>query len=400
MAKHGARGFVMTNCEELSTTEKTECWVREYFEFRDWSVEKLDLGKEGAADFQICKDANCFLCEVKTVESVHANYPWSPSLDVHNAERKKRQDSYKQWIEENPDSRLVLNPTEYDFVYGDPSKFKRKYKGRARFTEEQFNKFSNDMHDYFARSTKVQHLPFSIRLDSDDLYVPYGDERKQFFEWLENELIAIVNKKRVDRRWHFEKLPYGSAFRLSMFYPIHQSKRENDVDADYQLSITGPNYSNKLDIQIFSYGQLNLDAITQNIEGGLRQLSITVSRDRFQGDARVISLAFGGGLSFEWEALLPHISWLLLQNKSLDAIAVLDRVPKVEPPNQQQEGIEAFLSWISSSFNQPWETRFIVFHNTWRPNEHMEMISQAFHYHKNRHIESHKIEIPRSWLLE
>lgn len=388
----------MKNCDELLSTDKTECQVREYFESRGWSVEKLDLGGVRAADFQICKDDICFLCEVKTVESVHANLPWAPSLDVYETERKERQSANERWIKENPGSRLVSNSTDYEFVYGDQDTFRQKYGGRARFTEKNFKKFATEITNHFARSPTVQHLPFTVRLDSNDLYTPYGDEKEQFIEWLENELIAIASRKPIDYRWRVEKLPNSPTFHLDMFYPIHHSTRENDVNATYQMSITVPNYSDKLEVHISSYGQLNLDAITRNVESGLRQqLEATASREGFQGKPQVIVLAFAGGLAFEWGALWPHLSLLLQQNESLNAIAVLDRVKEGEPP-EQQGGIEAFFSWLGS--NQPWETRFIVVHNTWHPNEYRAMVARAFDYHKNGHIDSHTIEIPQSWLRE
>ncbi len=390
----------MTDCNKLPVTEKTECYVREYFESRGWLVEKLDTGKESAADFSICKEGVCFLCEVKTIESVHANLPWAPSLSVFETEREERQARNKQFAEENPDSRLVLNPTDYEFTYGDPKAFRQKYQNRPRFTESQFKEFANEMRKFFTESPKVRYLPFSIRLDSDDLYVPFGDKRTHFFEWLESELVAIVNGSPPDCRWHIKELPYGTAHHFFMHYPIHYAERENDAKAKYSLSITGPNYSDRLDIQIFSYGQLNQDAIGQNIESGLRQLSATGSRERFQGNAQVIVLAFAGGLSFEWDALLPYLSWLLQQNPTLNGIVVLDHVPEGEPPDQQQEGIEAFLSWIGSSFTQSWEARFVVVHNTWHPNEHNETIAQAFDHNKNAHIEAHTIKTPPSWLLK
>ncbi|MCP4419145.1 MAG: hypothetical protein GY805_21225, partial [Chloroflexi bacterium] len=322
------------------------------------------------------------------------------SLSVYEAKRKEQQASHKQSQDENPDSRLVLNPIEYEFVNSDPAAFKRKYHGRTRFTEAQFKEFSDDMRSYFTGSAKVKHLPFSIRLDSNGLYVPYQDERSQFFEWLKNELIFIVSGQTIDHSWHIEKLLHGSAHRFSIFYPIHRSYRENDADAEFMISITGPNYVDELDIQIFSYGQLNLDAITRNIESGLRQLRATVARTRFGGNALVIMLAFAGGLSFEWEELLPHISWLLWQNEVLNAIAILDRVPKGNSPNRRQESAEYLLNWISSNFTQPWETRFVVVHNTWHLNQHRDGVEQAFFYHKNSHINSDTIEIPQLWLSD
>lgn len=388
----------MTQCNNLPPTEKTECQIREYFETRDWVVEKLDTGQQKAADFHIYKQGVSFLCEVKTVESVHANLPWAPSFSVFEAEREERRARNKQYIEENPDSRLVLNPTDYEFTYGDPKTFKQKYRDRPRFTETQFKEFAENMRKFFAESDKTGHLPFTIRLDSDDLYVPYNERRTDFFEWLEIQLVAIANGDTIDRRWHVQQLPYQTTHRFSMHYPIHVGERENDTNARYSLSITGPNNDSRLDVQIFSYGQLNLDAIGQNVESGLGQLSATSARDEFLNKAQIIALAFAGGLGFEWDQLLAYLSWLLQQNPSLNGIVVVDRVPEGNLPTQSQKDNDDFLRWISSSFGQRWETRFVVVHNTWHPNEYRETLMQAFDYYKNSHVDAHTIEIPQSWL--
>jgi hypothetical protein len=396
----------MSNCDDLPPTERTECYVREYFESRGWSVDKLDRGKNKAADFHIHKNGNGFLCEVKTVESVHANLPWSPSLDVFESERKERQKSNERWMFENPDSRLILNPGEYEFVYGDAGKFRRKYQRRKRFTEKEFNDFAADMHRHFTQSARVRDLPFSVRLDSDDLSVPYGKEREQFYEWLETELLAINAREQVDRRWDIERLPDEATYRLSMFYPIHQvriekendvnapKKIENEVNADYQLAVTGPNPGRALELHIFGYGQLNLDAITQNVDSGLSQLQATVSREQFLELPQVIVLAFAGGLTFEWPELLTHVSWLLSENESLNAIAILDRETECEAPDPQ-ENVVAFIGFGRVN---PLETVFVLVHNTWHPNAHKETLQRVFDYHKNAHVESDSIGIPAAWL--
>ena len=101
---------MINNSEESKPSEQNERYVYEYFIQRGWSVTKLDTGnqQEQAADFQISDPAGCcFLCEVKTIESVRANFPSKP-YDSYREERKRRQDEIKKWAEENPGKRLIL----------------------------------------------------------------------------------------------------------------------------------------------------------------------------------------------------------------------------------------------------------------------------------------------------
>ena len=91
----------------MAQEDPTEKVVREYFAGQGWNVEKLDTGKKRAADFRVCNDGNCFLCEVKTVKSMRADFPSNP-LESYLEQRKSRQEEIKRWREENPDKRLIL----------------------------------------------------------------------------------------------------------------------------------------------------------------------------------------------------------------------------------------------------------------------------------------------------
>ena len=53
--------------------------------------------------------------EVKTVDSVRANFPSTP-LDSYLERRKKQQAKIREWMEENPDKRLILHPNDWEFI--------------------------------------------------------------------------------------------------------------------------------------------------------------------------------------------------------------------------------------------------------------------------------------------
>ena len=345
----------------MTKSEQSEQTVREYFESRvGWKVTKLDSARNNgrAADFRICEGSICFLCEVKTVESVRANFPSTP-LYSYLEQRGKQQAEIKKWTNENPDKRLILRPGEWDFIHGDEFEFEKKYRKQRRNTEDGFKKFAQTMKDHLSNSI-IKDLPYSLRLDSDDLYVPNLTEQSTFFKWLENEIQAI-NKRNPSRDWCIQKLPYGNAVSYSTFYSIHAPTDKDDVKAKYQLMIKGPYNADSLEVNIHSYGGLNLDAITSNVKSGLDQLEKSASREQDHLLPRIIVLAFASGIGFDWQALSSHIVWLLENHSKLSAIAILDWIPDGIPPSPEQ----GFFAWARFRATTPIVPRFEVYHNSW-----------------------------------
>lgn len=342
----------------MAQEDPTEKVIREYFAGQGWSVEKLDTGKKRAADFRVCDNGNRFLCEVKTVKSMRANFPANP-LESYLEQRKRRQEEIKKWQEENPDKRLILRSEDRDFIYGHEIEFVKKYQGRRRNTEAGFNEFAEELKEYLNNSN-VKDLPYSVRLDSDDLYQPTKQERGAFFKWLENEIQAI-NEGKPGWQWVVEEPSYGNAALYSAFYLIHKPAHEHDTKSEYQLTIRGPFEIDSLEINIHSYGTLNLKAITTNVESGLKQLESSASRENDKQIPRIIVLAFESGIGLEWQQLSSHISWLLEEHPKLSAIAILDWTPDGTPP-LQEDGMEA---WYQFFLTTPTVPRFVVFHNSW-----------------------------------
>jgi hypothetical protein len=350
---------MVINVKELTLSKQNEQVIQKYFETRPgWKVTKLDLGKRRAADFRICDNANCcFLCEVKTIESVRANFPSFP-LDSYLEQRKTRQDEIRRWKEENPDKQLILRPDEWHFIYGDEIEFTKKYLNRRRNTEKWFKEFAQTVQDYFTTSS-IKDLSYSLRIDSQDLYVPNPQERKLFFQWLEDEIKAIDNGT-PSRYWQVE-VQYGRAALYSTFYQIHAPTHKEDVESVYQLMVEGPYEDGSLKVNIHSYGGLNLDAITSNVESGLQQLEKSAYRKKDPKIPRIIVLAFESGIGWEWQQLSSHITWLLENHLDLSAIAVLDLKPDGVPPSPKED-LKAWIEFHAITPMVPW---FVVYHSRW-----------------------------------
>jgi hypothetical protein len=349
----------MARMSEQSSSARTEQIIQAYFEQRPgWTVAKLDSGKTPAADFRICHSEDCILCEVKTVVSVRANYPGKP-IDSHLDQRKKKLEEIERWRTENPGKHLILPPGEFEFMYGDEADFIKKFGGRNRNTKKGFDKFDQTMKGFLA-SSSVKDLPYRLRLDSDDLYSPNRAERDKFFEWLVSE-IQEISQGNPSWQWQRDRVPLGETTLFSAFYEIHAAAHENDVKAEYQLTLEGPRGSGGLEVSIFSYGGLNLDAITRNVEAGIRQLESSAAREGDQQIPRVIALAFESGIGFEWPELFSHIVWLLKSHPDLSAVAVLDWVSDGTPPPLE----DGFFAWVGFHATGPQVPRFIVYHNPW-----------------------------------
>jgi len=340
-------------------SEETEKEVREYFEAAGWSVEKLDLGKESAADFLISNGRTIsFFCEVKTIESVRADLPYTP-IEYFREERKKRQIEIQKWKIENPGTQLILRPGEWEFIYGNEIEFEKKYRQRSRNTETSFRNFISRLTDDLLRNQTINNLPYRLRVDSDDLFVPNSAEYDNFIKWLESEIIAI-DQGQIGWMWHDQKLPYSSSHLYTSFYNIHEANNENDIKHKFQITLEGPTTSDHLGVDIFFYGGLNLDAITSNVNKGIKQLQVIADRINLQNLPRIIVLAFESGIGFDWEQLSEHIQWLLASHPTLSAIAILDHVPGGTPTKEEQDD---FLKWFKFLERVPWVISFTVYHN-------------------------------------
>lgn len=288
---------------------QTEQIVREYFESRSgWIVTKLDTGKQKAADFRLYDGNDYFLCEVKTVTSVRAN----------------------------------------------------KDSGRTKGTEKWFKEFIETMKRHF-ESLPVGNLSYILRLDSDDLYVPPRREVDTFLKWLENE-IQLIHIGKPSKQWHVQKFLHGKYNIYSTRYPIHLPTYNNDAIAIYQLMLIGPREEGILEISGFGYGDLNLEAITSNVEDGVIQLQRSAARESDSQIPSFIVLAFESGLGFEYtrDSLSVHIAYLLTEHTDLSAIAILEKVPNGVPPPTSKDD---FFAWILFGITTTWLTRFIVYHN-------------------------------------
>jgi hypothetical protein len=348
-----------TNKNTKSLSTDSEQVVREYFEAHTgWTVTKLDTGREKAADFRVYDTQICFLCEVKTIESVRANFPYAP-LDYYRQQRVKNRSEIEKWKKENPELKLIMPPGEWDFIYGDENEFTKKYRRLGRNTEKWFTKFSKDVEDYLMHSS-IRDFPYRLRIDSDNMYVPNESERKIFLKWLENEISAITRGE-ISGHWQPQNLLNGRVIGYSSFYQIHMPTHENDTPVYYQLTIEGPLASGPLKISSFAYGGLNLDAIISNVESGLKQLESSAMRETDPQIPRIIALAFTSGLGFEKEQLSPCITKLLQNHPNLSAIAVLEWIPDGTPPPEEK----GFLAWAQFQATTPRIPRFIVYHNPW-----------------------------------
>lgn len=332
--------------------------VRTYFEVLGWTVAKLKAGRTGkVADFRVCQGSNCFLCEVKTVESARANFPYT-SIEYYHSQRKRRRDEIEKWMAENPDTRLFLRKDEREFIHGDVAEFTRKYRDRRKNTQYWFQRFAQAMKEYFTTSSPIRSLPYILRLDSQDLYRPTPDERDSFFKWLDREIQAI-DEGRPSWHWDVQRWSDRAAF-YSTFYPIHSPTHENDTKVKYQVSVLGPGKAGSLEVHVHSYGTLNLDSITRSVKAGLKQLESSASREADQQVPRVIALALKSGIGFEWGQLSSCITYLLKEHLDLSAIAVLRWTPNGKLPQDSH-----FLDQIEFYATTPAVPTFAVYHNSW-----------------------------------
>jgi hypothetical protein len=365
---------------EENAGKHTEQIIREYFESRaGWIVEKLDTGKQKAADYRICGHGNCFLCEVKNIESVHSNFPYQP-LDYYLKERGWAQEFIRSAKEENPQSHIVMPPEQWEFTFGDMNEFINKHHMMVRNTEMHFNRFANEMAEFLTKDSKVKDLPYSIRLDSDDLYIPWRQKRLDFLHWIENE-IELISKGIINWYWQDNGLPYIRSF--TNFKTMKVYDEEGKIKSRYQITVEGPLKDGPLLVYTHSYGVLNEKAIIQEIEKAISQIDSSSQRELDQEIPRVVALGFSSGLGFDDGQLYKLIDEQLKTHTDLSAIVVIQKVPETFYLHKEDEDI---LDWLSSTLKIPFIPGFYVVHNSWLRKNIKPLHIDAFNFGKSFQI--------------
>lgn len=346
----------------------TEQQVREYFEgLSGWTVEKLDTGKPvgRAPDFRICHGDRCFLCEVKTIESVRADIPYGPVEDYRVDERAKAREEVDALVRAHPDRRLIMAGERREWLHAPEMQLRKRYRHSRRNTESQFRElFEGPLRQHFG-ACPISELPYDVRLDSDDLYVPSEGERHRFLDWLENEIRTIDRGDPADRRWVVEKSPHTSPV-YSIHYPLHERIDEHETRHVVSVRLQRRMFEDEqrgLRIDVHCYGTLNVERVAANVEQALEQLrDIAAREDRNASLPRVVVLRFERGLHpvDDLELLEEEIRGLFGQYDDLSAIAVLQWRPDGHAPPAEQ-GISAWFRFLEDTRRVLF---FTVYHNT------------------------------------
>jgi len=353
--------------EKLISADQNEQIVKNYFKDRGWQVTKLDWpghpASVKAADWRIYNDDYCFLCEVKTVSSVLADVSYGPVEGYMVDKRNKERARLEELKRARPDIRLLVSPDHYEFVYGNEQRFRRQYRFRKRHTESEFKKLFGEKIKRRLSKSSIRNLPYILRFDSDNLYVPTKAELETCAKWVEAELLRI-HRGKPSRSWRVSRTAPRSSALYSTFYLLHKSVSDADVDRTIQITAIGPKRDKHLEVEVHCYGMPNLDAITRNVEEASRQLQSSASKEKNESVPRAVVVAFETGITaqmaLEWQEVVePHFAWLLKEYPNSSALAMLEIVLDGTPPPEK----EGFLAWLNFALRAPRVPRFRVYHN-------------------------------------
>jgi hypothetical protein len=360
----------------------TEQQVRNYFLSRaGWSVHKLDAGNTAgrAPDFLICHDQRCFLCEVKAIGSVRADIPDGSVLDHFVGRRNERRARIDRYLDENLEKTLLMRQEEWHWLRASDAEFRKRYGFRRRNTEAKFRDHSENPLCEELDKSSVSELPYDLRLDSDDLYVPSKAERRRLVDWLVTQITAIHRGEPRDWKWIGEKRP-STTPAYSARYPLHRPA--DDYDSEHPLSISlhrrgRTDDGEGLRVDAHCYGALNIERVRSNVKEAVGQLREAASREgQYQRLPRVVVLRFQRALDpvDDMELLEKEIRDLFRQYADLSAIAVLDWRPEGRPPSAE-EGILARLRFLAQT---PRVRFFRVYHNGWCSDATERLDPEAF----------------------
>ena len=284
-------------------TQATEELIRQYFEQKGWSGQKLDKPRKNAvtaSDWLFSKSGVCFLCEVKTITSVR----------------------------------------------------------KGLFTEAHFTAFDRMLDEHFSTSI-WSNTPLSVRIHSDTVYQPSLSETRNFINWLESALLMLRDDK-FAYRWMRDVMPWGGKLYTTHYtFSTTAQGRESSFSVHVSTTTTG----DKLEIQSYIYGDLHVDKIDDNVLKARDQLKRTAQRQSDTAIPRVVVLAFegtnGGGIGFDWQMACKRIGELLQQYRDISTIVVMSFTN-----TEKYEG-DDIIEWLATAASSPIVPYFVVFHNRW-----------------------------------
>lgn len=275
-------------------SKKVEQEVRSYFEKRMCTLKKFpDDGKknkEKVCDFLVTNNDIEFLCEVKEIKSAKASHHYAEDAKAH---------------------------------------------GEERSTQSPFEESMKKLEEFLLGSS-VAKLPYSIRIDSDNLYAPAPSTDKKpnsefddFAEWLEKSIQEFEDDT-LDSEWLEGN--YNGIRSISTEYSF------NNQNKNISITITNPTLSGAIEFGAYSYGGVNLGAIRGNCRKAVQQLKSsaeTVGIDCPWLIALKVELSPFG---HDNDAFIKFICSFLDDNPCVSGIALLTN--RSEKPYREAENIK------------------------------------------------------------
>lgn len=233
-------------------TDLNEDDVHKWFKASGFSGEKLDTddGKQGkSADWKFTKQDTVVLCEVKTIFS---GGQWGLTPEQYERQRLEK----KRKLDHAREQAVAKVPH-------------RKQSSIPK--EEEFNKFLADVRGQLEGDESINHLPFSMSITINQLYVAYNEERQQFVEWLKGFVLW------ARQNHHSERIHSTSTFIFRDRSESPDGTIQHRIDAFVQVS--GPMSSPSLDVGFLTGGSAyNEERVAATICEAVSQLRASMSK--------------------------------------------------------------------------------------------------------------------------
>lgn len=333
-----------------SYSEQIEDDVRDYFKERQWTPVPLDKGNSPGkkCDWRFCRGTTCFLCEVKTIDSVVATSAYSITDEELLERRERERDELENRQTDHPHRPLILRADEWERLHMPDDEYLKQYKP-TRSTEGSFRLcFSDPLKDFLAKDSDLSGLPYDLKIVTHDLYAPNKDQREKFLESLKAQILGIhqtIQKYGISAlarwahqegwlriqahdgsstEWNLDNLPIRGPLLFTTFYNAPGGVDSQPAEGGLWITLEGPRSGGGLRLFVDCHGEPNLETITTAVEEGRSQLAASASREENTQIARMIVLAFNPGFDpFGIDKLHDHVQVLLEEYSDLSAIAIL-----------------------------------------------------------------------------
>ncbi len=262
-------------------SQQNEVNVRSWFELSGFASDLLDKpgipGKK--ADWKFSKGNLVVICEVKTIFSGGQIGSTEQQWERSRERERKYLEQVKAQLPEG--EQLLVSRRYYDYIHGNIP-----YPRPPIRKEYVYQEYIDKLKEQMENDPDINQLPFSVTININALYVPYGTLRAEFFDWLKGYILWAKENHDPEHRPHSP-----CSFKFEHDRRAEDGKKIYGPEAFVQIMGPDPERYPRLYVGFLKggTGYYNQQAIAQTLQDAREQISGSIERENLQSASSVIA---------------------------------------------------------------------------------------------------------------